>query len=518
MAGKIIQDFPLEGYIVNRDDRGVLLDLGSATGAKPGMWFMAYREGEAIKHPKTGAVIEVLKIPTGYLRVTQVTEKTARAEVIAEGSPSGAAYGHMVKSVPEEAARGAVKEMGKPLKARLTVSAGPPGAAVRLLNAKQPYTPGMTLDAGKYEIEVSLPGYERDRQTVELAAGDDRHLKVNLVPSATAPTPSEQAPPPPAPAPQPPPPVPESARLTVATDPAGARVRLLNTKTKYSPGVSLPAGAYRLEIGAEGYETVSRSITLSAGEHARLELSLPRKTPPETAAVPPPPAKADAKPKPEIRELPLAAATAPPGPPREPAAQPPPSASPPPTAALPKPVEPPSPPAGEKGTPGQARRHPVRVGVFPWNLKGDAVGYQARLVAAIGSRLTAAEDFSLVYCAVESSLAGVRQPRDGGPTLASLEGIWKKRNILASPTLEPETAARLGRELDLDAVLTGSLGLSTRYADQYAIQGAEVHLMDLSSGKVLSTGSYPPLSTVEDALGAMVSNLLKDYRTLMRSH
>ena len=42
MADKIIGDFPLEGYIVQRDGNKTLIDLGKRAGVKPGMQFIVY--------------------------------------------------------------------------------------------------------------------------------------------------------------------------------------------------------------------------------------------------------------------------------------------------------------------------------------------------------------------------------------------------------------------------------------------------------------------------------------------
>ena len=48
--------------------------------------------------------------------------------------------------------------------------------------------------------------------------------------------------------------------FTVETDPPGASVRILNIAERYVPGMELPAGEYRLEASAEGYETTAEIV------------------------------------------------------------------------------------------------------------------------------------------------------------------------------------------------------------------------------------------------------------------
>ena len=48
--------------------------------------------------------------------------------------------------------------------------------------------------------------------------------------------------------------------FTVATEPAGARIRLADRSERYQPGMRLPAGDYRVEVSADGYET--RMVTV----------------------------------------------------------------------------------------------------------------------------------------------------------------------------------------------------------------------------------------------------------------
>lgn len=109
MAEKIIRDFPLEGYIVQREGNQVLIDLGNRSGVKPGMQFVVYQEGRVIKHPKTGEVLDIERIETGTIQVKDVKNKTADGVILHESTPSAISNGQMVKStvelVPQPAAR-----------------------------------------------------------------------------------------------------------------------------------------------------------------------------------------------------------------------------------------------------------------------------------------------------------------------------------------------------------------------------------------------------------------------------
>jgi len=106
MSEKIIKNFPLEGYIVARDEGSVSIDLGRMAGVREGMEFMAYKEGRVIKHPKTGEVLDVEKIKTGLLQITRVNNKIAHAGITDENKGDKIAVGQMVMSISESLTEG----------------------------------------------------------------------------------------------------------------------------------------------------------------------------------------------------------------------------------------------------------------------------------------------------------------------------------------------------------------------------------------------------------------------------
>ncbi len=126
---------------------------------------------------------------------------------------------------------------------RLTVQVDPPQATVRLLNARTPYRPGVSLSSGGYTVEISQSGYESTQVAVSIIDSD-----------VTVPVKLTKKPEPAQPA---------LYRLTVRSDPPDARVRLLGTKTAYKSGVSLPPGSYTVEVSRTGYETQQASVRIA---------------------------------------------------------------------------------------------------------------------------------------------------------------------------------------------------------------------------------------------------------------
>ena len=98
LTAKIMRNFPLTGYVVKRNKDSVIIDLGLVSGLSPGTEFIVYQEGEVIKHPKTGEVLDVEQIIVGRLEITKVSQNVAEGKILSE-EPPGIQYGHMVKSV-----------------------------------------------------------------------------------------------------------------------------------------------------------------------------------------------------------------------------------------------------------------------------------------------------------------------------------------------------------------------------------------------------------------------------------
>jgi sugar lactone lactonase YvrE/TolB-like protein len=98
-VAELVSKFPLRGFIIHQKGDVFILDVGKSVGAKAGMEFEVYREGEIIKHPVSGEILGVEKIPTGKLEVTEVQEKLAFARVIEQKNKETVAVGQNVISL-----------------------------------------------------------------------------------------------------------------------------------------------------------------------------------------------------------------------------------------------------------------------------------------------------------------------------------------------------------------------------------------------------------------------------------
>lgn len=104
LIGRILLNFPLTGYVVKKGDKTAIIDIGLDSGLATGTEFIVYREGEVIKHPKTGEVLEVEQIHTGRLRIVKVSKNVAEATIVSEEDNGGIQSGQMVKSIKKDAA------------------------------------------------------------------------------------------------------------------------------------------------------------------------------------------------------------------------------------------------------------------------------------------------------------------------------------------------------------------------------------------------------------------------------
>ena len=171
MAEQIIKDFPLEGYVVHRAGDIITIDLGKKAGVKAGMRFIVFKEGDVVKHPKTGEVLDVKKIQTGVVKVVSTRNTIAEAKIENEKNLGEIRYGQMVLSI------GKLKMTSK---GRLYVNSDPGYARIRILNIKPPYSPGIELEAGSYHIEVSAAGYRTRKKWIVLNPGETRKLYLAL--------------------------------------------------------------------------------------------------------------------------------------------------------------------------------------------------------------------------------------------------------------------------------------------------------------------------------------------------
>jgi len=106
MVEKIIKVFPLEGYVLKRSGSIISIDLGRRDGIKPGMHFVVFKEGDTIRHPKTGQIMEIEIIETGIVVIEVIKEEISEARVISEFPQNAVRYGNRIKGLYDTVSAG----------------------------------------------------------------------------------------------------------------------------------------------------------------------------------------------------------------------------------------------------------------------------------------------------------------------------------------------------------------------------------------------------------------------------
>ena len=164
LTSKIVKNFPLTGYVVKKRDNTVLIDLGATSNLQIGMEFIVFKEGNIIKHPKTGEVVEVEQIRAGLIKITEVATNTANAEIIEVEPKQEIRYGQLVQSVRKKEIPSEEKSEPVIVHKEVTVNKAPPEEGEKLQKGP-PKSVSEQEDSGYLRTEF-LPG-ERDN----LAAG-----------------------------------------------------------------------------------------------------------------------------------------------------------------------------------------------------------------------------------------------------------------------------------------------------------------------------------------------------------
>lgn len=228
MASKIMKNFPLEGYIAKRNNNDIVIDLGRQSGVKPGMTFLVYREGDVVKHPKTGEIIYVSQIEIGTIKIDSVQDKIATGTILNEMEKGGISYGDLIKSSTNESLE------------RLPKSSSSGAVAVAESVEEDQFfetAPAQTL-APPEQQAYAAKGPASEGSNVDDPPG----------------------------------------RLFVNTIPSDARVRILNIGPRYSLGMLLPADSYHVEVSAAGFQTKSGWYELEPGEEKSISVVLSAQT------------------------------------------------------------------------------------------------------------------------------------------------------------------------------------------------------------------------------------------------
>jgi TolB-like protein len=189
LIGRILQNFPLTGYVVKKGDKTAIIDLGLDSGLSVGTEFIVYREGEVIKHPKTGEVLDVEQIHTGRLRIAKVSKNVAEGTIVREESNGGIQYGQMVKSVKKEETIAKGKEKVGTVAPSAAEASAPPVKPEAKIESKSEDKSESTDKAAAPSAKAAAPAkatkVKADKKKVETEP-----------PVPTAPVPAPVAPPP----------------------------------------------------------------------------------------------------------------------------------------------------------------------------------------------------------------------------------------------------------------------------------------------------------------------------------
>ncbi|MBI4698152.1 MAG: hypothetical protein HY758_04390 [Nitrospirae bacterium] len=82
LALKYKQSYPLlEGMIIKKDGKDILIDLGGGKRVKKDMGMIVFREGEEIRHPETGRALGSEPVEIGEAKIENVYEEFSRASI-----------------------------------------------------------------------------------------------------------------------------------------------------------------------------------------------------------------------------------------------------------------------------------------------------------------------------------------------------------------------------------------------------------------------------------------------------
>jgi formylglycine-generating enzyme required for sulfatase activity/serine/threonine protein kinase len=132
----------------------------------------------------------------------------------------------------------------------LTIVVNPPDARIELSNGSE-YRAGMPLPVGKYHVKVSKKGYVTKEKSFSIEQEKKSTISMVLDPEMV-----------------------RYAHLTILPTPEDATIRILNIKPVYQDNMELRPGRYQIEVSAPGYTTITRWLSLSAGEDQQVEIAL----------------------------------------------------------------------------------------------------------------------------------------------------------------------------------------------------------------------------------------------------
>ncbi len=177
ISDKIMQTFPLEGYVLDRTDNKVILDLGRRHGVRPGMRFLAYVEGKTRKHPKTGEILDVETVERGMLEIRDVKDKTATSVIVREFVTNGIDVKCMVRGLlkDEEERIATVKRMDEENSRSMAIKTPPKVEKAAAVPPQVPETSKMVAlptSIGPAIESVETDDFRYDLKHIKMSGGE----------------------------------------------------------------------------------------------------------------------------------------------------------------------------------------------------------------------------------------------------------------------------------------------------------------------------------------------------------
>jgi hypothetical protein len=146
--------------------------------------------------------------------------------------------------------------------AHLTITVDPPNATLQVDGRVQPPGTALVVGPGTHRIQISRDGYLTHLQEFVIASGENRELRVRLVPmeGSTSPPPSATT----------------RTSLTIVGAPTEATLSIDGQLSPLAAPLSLSAGSHRVEVHARGYLPWSGTVLLRPNGTHRLQLALVR--------------------------------------------------------------------------------------------------------------------------------------------------------------------------------------------------------------------------------------------------
>jgi hypothetical protein len=224
-------------------------ELGSLLGYSTAPGQVA-ADGAGRNSPYTKYLLQALKTPG--LRLMDVFQKV-RISVYDE------THGKQIPWVSESLLGDfyfleSTHKVSPPSAPALTVQSDPDDAHVRILNIEQPYHPGIRLKPGRYHVQVSKKGYERNEQWISIKDADQT---VTITLRA----------------------LPKRASVTIRSNVYDDKVYIDGSpKGSTRLDLDLEPGWHTVRVEKGGYEAFEERIELSSGAHRVVRATLKRRT------------------------------------------------------------------------------------------------------------------------------------------------------------------------------------------------------------------------------------------------